>query len=74
MLIYGAFNAAVRPLVLVIAGASKAVFIGLILSHGSRYLATAGIPVAVDSLMIALFAWYLAAAPRNTGAPAVDIV
>lgn len=64
MLIYGAFNTAVRPLVLTVAGASKAIFIGLILSHGTRFLGTAGLPVAVDSLMIVLFAWYLAAAPK----------
>ena len=68
MLIYGAFNVAVRPLVLVVAGVSKAVFIGLVLSEGTRYLGTAGIPVAVDSVMIVLFAWYLVVAPR-TAAP-----
>ena len=68
MLIYGAFNVSVRPLVLVVAGVSKAVFIGLVLSEGTRYLGTAGIPVAVDSVMIVLFAWYLAVAPR-TAAP-----
>ena len=38
MLIYGAFNAAVRPLVLLVAAASKIVFIALVLSNGSRYL------------------------------------
>lgn len=68
MLIYGAFNMAVRPLVLVVAGASKAVFIGLVLSQGSRYLATAGIPVTVDTAMIVLFAWYLAVTRRSAGA------
>ncbi|HXT28772.1 MAG TPA: hypothetical protein VN716_05820 [Vicinamibacterales bacterium] len=68
MLIYGAFNVSVRPLVLVVAGVSKAVFIGLVLSEGTRYLGTAGVPVAVDSVMIVLFAWYLAVAPR-TAAP-----
>jgi len=68
MLIYGAFNVSVRPLVLVVAGVSKAVFIGLVLSEATRYLGTAGVPVAVDSVMIVLFAWYLAVAPR-TAAP-----
>ena len=38
MLIYGAFNPPVRPLVLTVAAVSKAVFIGLVLSQGSRYL------------------------------------
>jgi len=70
MLIYGAFNVSVRPLVLVVAGVSKAVFIGLVLSEGTRYLGTAGIPVAVDSLMIVLFAWYLVVAPRTAARPA----
>jgi hypothetical protein len=38
MLICGAYHAAVRPLVLTIAGASKLVFIALVLAQGSRYL------------------------------------
>jgi hypothetical protein len=62
MLIYGAFSPVERPLILVVAGASKAVFIALVLSHGPRFMATAGIPIAIDSLMIVLFAWYLVAA------------
>lgn len=63
MLIYGAFNAAVRPLVLVVAGLSKLAFIGLILAHGSRYLGQqAGIAIAVDVVMVALFACYLVSA------------
>src|SRR5262245_16642544 len=63
MLIYGAFHPPVRPLVLVVAGASKAVFIGLVLSLGSDYLGRqAGVLITIDALMIALFAWYLVAA------------
>jgi hypothetical protein len=62
MLIYGAFNPPVRPLVLVVAGISKVVFIGLVLTFGQDYLAQVGIAVAVDSVMILLFAWYLVAA------------
>ena len=38
MLIYGARNPAVRPLILTVAGASKAIFIGLVLSQGGRFL------------------------------------
>lgn len=61
MLIYGAFNAAVRPLVLVVAAASKVVFIALVLSNGGRYLQTqAGISIAVDSVMVLVFLVYLA--------------
>jgi hypothetical protein len=62
MLIYGAFNPPVRPLVLTVAAVSKAVFIGLVLSEGSRYLAhQASIAVAVDTAMVLVFGWYLLA-------------
>jgi hypothetical protein len=73
MLIYGAFNSAVRPRALVVAGASKAVFIGLVLYEGSRYRGgQAGIAIGVDAVMVVLFGWYLVAArsiPRPTAAP-----
>jgi hypothetical protein len=60
MLIYGAFRPAVRPLVLVVAGVSKLTFIALVLAQGSRYLGgQAGIAVAVDTVMVLLFALYL---------------
>ena len=60
MLIYGAFNASVRPLVLLVAAASKVVFIALVLSNGRRYLQTqAGISIAVDSVMVLIFLAYL---------------
>ena len=39
MLIYGAFTPPVRPLVLIVAAASKSIFIALVLSHGGRYRA-----------------------------------
>jgi len=60
MLIYGAFAAAVRPLVLVVAAASKVVFIALVISNGSRFMSgQAGISIAVDSVMVLVFAAYL---------------
>ena len=60
MLIYGAFNPQVRTFALIIAGASKLVFIALVLSHGERYLGQqAGIAIAIDLLWVVLFAWYL---------------
>lgn len=62
MLIYGAFTPPVRQLVLTVACVSKAFFIGLVLSEGSRYIGQAGVPVVIDSLMIVLFLWYLLAA------------
>jgi hypothetical protein len=63
MLIYGAFNPIQRSLVLIVAGASKVIFIALVLSEGTRYLNhQAGVAVAIDSVMVVLFAWYLVAA------------
>jgi hypothetical protein len=70
MLIYGAFNPPVRPLVLVVAGASKVSFIALVLSNGGRYLGyQAGAAVVLDSVMVLVFAWYLLAS-RTSGASA----
>jgi len=68
MLIYGAFNPIQRALVLVVAGASKVVFIMLVLSEGARYLShQAGVAVAIDSVMVVLFVWYLVAARSMAG-------
>jgi hypothetical protein len=65
MLIYGARKPAVRPLVLTVAGASKAIFIALVLSHGGRFLGyQAGIAVVVDLVWVAVFATYLLALRR----------
>src|SRR4029077_12898645 len=62
MLIYGAVDPQQRPLVLVVAGISKAAFIALVLSEGQRYLShQAGIAIVIDLLMIGLFSWYLLA-------------
>ena len=60
MLIYGAFRPAVRRLVLFVAGVSKAVFIALVFWFGRDYLGQpVGIAVAVDAVMVLLFAVYL---------------
>jgi hypothetical protein len=62
MLIYGAFHPPSRPLALVVAGASKLVFIALVLSQGQLFMGyQAGQAVVIDSIMIALFATYLIA-------------
>jgi hypothetical protein len=70
MLIYGAYHAAARPLVLVVAGVSKIVFIVLVLAQGSRYLGQqAGIAIAIDAVWVMLFALYLLATRgREVGA------
>lgn len=67
MLIYGAFRPSVRPLVLIVAGLSKAIFISLILIYGPQFLGhQAGVAVAFDSAMVLLFVTYLVAA-RHAG-------
>ena len=65
MLIYGAYHAPVRRLVLAVAALSKLAFIALVLAQGSRYLGQqAGIAIAVDALWVVLFAAYLMATRR----------
>jgi hypothetical protein len=77
-LIYGARKPAVRPLALTIAGASKAIFIALVLSHGGRFLGyQAGIAVFVDALWVMVFMSYLLAVRRApigdaTGGSTID--
>ena len=67
MLIYGAFNSAVRRYSLIIAGISKVVFIFLILSMGQQYLKFGvGTAVVVDSIMVILFATYLVLSRKHT--------
>lgn len=62
MLIYAAFNPEWRPLVLIFTGAGKLMFIALVLAHGGKFLSRqAGVAVALDSVMVALFAAYLIA-------------
>ncbi len=59
MLIYGAYHPPVRPLVVAVAGISKLVFIGLVLTYGRQFLGKAGLAVGIDSVMVCLFAIYL---------------
>jgi hypothetical protein len=69
LLIYGARKPEVRPLALIVAGTSKAIFIALVLSHGQRFLGyQAGVAVIADSLWVVVFAAYLFAASRLTAA------
>ena len=66
MLIYGAFRPAVRNLVLTVAGLSKVTFITLVLTSGRQYLGhQVGVSVVVDSIMVLLFAAYLAWGSRE---------
>jgi hypothetical protein len=60
MLIYGAFDPPHRPLILTVAGISKLVFIGLVLTYGKEYLGyQAGVAIWIDLVMVALFIVYL---------------
>jgi len=71
MLVYGAFNTLARPLILTVAGASKAVFIALILILGRQFLSyQAGVAVVSDLIQVSLFATYLIAT-RRAGKAAV---
>jgi hypothetical protein len=64
-LIYGARRPSVRAPALAVAGASKAIFIALVLSHGGRFLGyQAGLAIAVDLVWVVVFAAYLRAVAR----------
>ena len=66
MLIYGAFNIAARPLVLTVAGLSKATFIVLMLVLGRPFLShQAGVAVVSYLIQFSLFVGYLLSAPRR---------
>src|SRR5262245_22226024 len=65
MLIYGAFNPAVRPLILTVAGSSKLTFIALTMLFGGSLPANpSGVAVVSDLIQIGLFAAYLLGARR----------
>lgn len=62
LLIYGAYDEPSRPLILIFAGATKVIFIALVVAQGGRYLRKqAGVAVIVDVIIVALFATYLVA-------------
>jgi hypothetical protein len=66
MLIYGARKPAVRELALTVAGASKAIFVALVLSHGGRFLSNqAGIAVIIDLMWVLVFVTYLLSVRQN---------
>ena len=65
-LIWGALVPAVRTQVLLAVGASKLVFIGLVLGVGRQYLSgQAGIAVGLDAVGVLLFALYLLESQRS---------
>ena len=65
LLIYGAFIEQARLVALVIAGLSKIAFVALVLTIGQQFLQfQVGLAVAIDIVMITLFALYLASTTR----------
>lgn len=73
MLMYGAFNLVVRPLVLTVAGLSKVTFIGLLMIGEDSFLDhQAGVAIFSDLVQVVLFAAYLLAvrtrSAESTGA------
>ena len=69
MLVYGAYDPPGRPLILTVAGLSKLTFIGLVLVHGRQYLSgQAGLAIAIDLVIVALFIGYLLGVRRTKAA------
>lgn len=68
LLIYGAFREHARRLALLLVGASKLIFIGLVVSLGQEFLQfQVGMAVVVDTIMVALFATYLVSTRPQAG-------
>ncbi len=66
MLLYGAFNPPNRRLILTVAGLSKLVFIGLVLTYGRHYLAhQVGLAIVIDGAAVLLFIGYLIGVRRS---------
>lgn len=60
MLIYGAYNTSHRPLILAVAGLSKLIYIGLVLTYGRQYLGQqVGLAMVIDLIAVAIFFVYL---------------
>jgi hypothetical protein len=60
MLIYGAYNTSHRPMILTVAGLSKLIFIGLVLTYGRQYLGQqVGLAIVIDLIAVAVFCVYL---------------
>ena len=66
LLIYGAFKPVYRNLSLVIVGISKIAFISLIVIFGEQYIEKSAVTIIFDSILIALFAFYLIKAKSVT--------
>lgn len=73
LLIYGAFKEEARTLALLLAGASKLVFVVLVLTLGQPFLRfQAGVAIALDAVFILVFGVYLVAHRSRALAPSRD--
>ena len=71
MLIYGAYDPPGRPLILTVAGLSKLIFIGLVLTYGRQYLGhQAGVAIVIDLVVVLVFIGYLIGVRRSQSAAA----
>jgi hypothetical protein len=62
LLVYGSLREQARSIALLVAGASKVIFITLVLSLGQPFLQfQVGVAVVVDTIMVLVFATYLIA-------------
>lgn len=68
LLLVGAVNRSLRRLALMVAVVSKAAFVGLVLIQGGAHASTAAFALALDSVVVVLFAAYLVAR-RATASP-----
>lgn len=60
LLIYGAFNPLHRPVILALACASKAIFVGLVLTFAREHIGQQlGVSIVFDAVLIVLFAAWL---------------
>jgi hypothetical protein len=70
LLIYGALREEARTLAILMAGTSKLMFIGLVLSLGQPFLQyQVGIAVALDAIVVTWFAAYLIVRHRSLERP-----
>ena len=71
MLIYGAFNVAVRNMVLLVAIVAKLVFIGLLIDNRAELLQGAAVMALIlDVVFVVLFTFYLVMARTTRATPA----
>lgn len=72
-LIYGAFVPSSRKPALLMAAASKAAFVSLVLAAGDRYMPKAMGPVVIDSVLVVVYlAYVLTSSRRRQPEPAPD--